>query len=815
MSVRSGTNQALHLAALFSRAWQVRFTAIMVFAACLSIAASAMVVDSFTLSSGQRADSLMGNADAVVQFPGGVLLGSDYSVLDADITAAVSESGGLDPSIEYVAQVRPDADLAHWYLLTEISNPARESSRLSLEAGMWPSKIGETAISAALSDRWPVGSTLTAFNGRLSLEVVGTFEDVFRRGYDGLIVPTGSWASMSGIPEEVAATLQQTGAREVRWSGSAPPETVYAAVASVVAQSDATGQDGDPTGEAMTTRAEIESRAAGGSAALSIANVAAPAVAGLLGGLVSGLFLRRSRSTLWTLGVAYQQSSAAAYLVTLIAASIGAWAGVLGGALAGVALRPLLDAISPQVLGPLSSFYVMPLAAVSATVAVLAGVTIARPRQSRQAVAQRAREAVWDRHLYRIVGATLLFSAGVFIGSGTDSTDQLVAAAVIISLAMLIAAIPIVVSGLARLSPAAFSVRLAARRFASDRGTNVLVILAVATIQVVGFAYPLFVNTAVERINQQTESLVPPGQITLEPELGSDTQVDQVRTQFEAALGLDEPVVERVVDLATEYFDGAILALESADDVEAVIGVPLTSSERAVLEAGGVLRTKPLADASASTLTFPPVEGFDGATLPAQAMVGLDPSFTTIGGFTLTDTAIEEGLPLADSKVFVYTSASDDQIGAARQTAIKSDLNPSWVQVYRAPDVIEPPLRVLSIMLLLALVAGLVILFASSSQVRSLRPVFSGLRAIGVGGRFVTSVAVSSVAMTLALATLLAVPSAILSVWILFSINFSGVTPIVPWVPMAVLFCALTLFSAISALVVARRLRNGEWLDTH
>lgn len=271
---------------------------------------------------------------------------------------------------------------------------------------------------------------------------------------------------------------------------------------------------------------------------------------------------------------------------------------------------------------------------------------------------------------------------------------------------------------------------------------------------------------------------------------------------------MSRPIVEYTAGAGSERDDGGTRVVATVDQLEQITRTRLSHSESALLQRGGTLVTSSLN--GKHTLAFPPDGDFHGATFPAAALQGLDPSFRNIDGFMLERTAREAGLALL-APSYVYTDVTAHQQDSAIAAARQLNLNPAWVQVYRDPEDLTAPLRVSAITLLVSLVAALVLLLTSISEARSLRPDLASLRAIGVTGSFLATVVGVRMALTFVLATALGIATSAVGVAIAFSIAHLQIGVTIPPIPIVSMVASLAGLTAVAASLATRRLRNGEW----
>lgn len=808
MTGRNGL-RSLDLAVFFTRAWQLRFAAVVVALTTLGVVGASSITDSLQLSPQQRADAALGSADARIQLPGTAPLGADGRDLDQKLREAVTEGGGLEPSVDYVASgLQLDGGDETSIVLEEIQEPASAAARLTLESGEWGDRVGEAVVSTELAGQWPVGTTATFFNGALEVQIVGTFEDRFNTDYRTFVVPAGTWSSLRNLDPDTAARLAVAAGRVVRWSGTPDPAPMLTAVNSVIGADPVAGPAVAVSGGlGVETRDGLEAWRPSTNIPLLVATIAGPAIAGLLGGLLAGGFTTRIRRVMWTIGVSYRQTRAAAIASVLAATSLAAVVGTGAGIAIGYFARPALAGIATQELGPITSTLPALGSIPLAVLGGLAGILLLRPK------AERPRDATeqvrrWDRMLWRFSLVAVLVSLGIFIGTGTSDLAKMSLAALAIALAILVAFVPAVTKALGMISPHSFATRLALRKLSSEGRSATITVSAVAGLQVLGCALAILVTSSVTQINNMTESSVPPGQIIFEGRLESQQATDDARAELEERLDLNRPIEMFTAGVGSERQDGATRILATVADLEAIIDTKLTPEQRDLVETGGSLLTKPL---DGATLAFPPDGDFPGVTLPAARIEGLDPSFLNIDGFVLAATAEEAGMPIINP-TYVYTHVTPEQQADAKAVASELNLNPGWVRVYQAPDVLNAPLRVSAITVLLSLIAGLVLLLSATSQARAMRPELSGLRAVGVSPRFIARTIITRTGVTFLLASAFALVASSIGVASAFSLAQLTLGITIPLLPVTAMLVTLAAFTALAAALATRRLRNTEWI---
>jgi len=799
MTWHGGGLRAFELARLFLRAWQLRFAAIIVATAILAIAVTGVVTSSLQLSPQQRADSALGTADARIQLPSGVAIGTDGRDLDDRLRAAVVDAGGSSPSIDYgTAGLYPEDYSEKSIAFREIDDRAVAAPQIMLRSGAWPTHIGEALVSEALAGRWPVGGTVQLFGGALSLTVVGEYRDVFNTSARSFVVPAGTWSSMRALDAATAARLDDGATREVRWSGDDSIDAVTAAVGRAVGE--------DPTTLDVHTRAAIERSTRSTDVTLTVALIAGPLAAGLIAGLLAGGFTRRSRDVMWTIGVPYASTRAAAALAVAVVAAAGGVAGAAVGMGAAVAGRPLIAEIATQPLGPITSLPGTVAAIALAIVGALGGAGLADRRRSSARRSARSRSRT-EHILVRLCISTVVLAAGLAIGNGTTSRTEQMLSALLIAIAILVAATPAAIALVSRWTPEDLGARLGVRLLGSDRRSSSVIVWAVASLQVIGIAAAVVITSFVTNVNAATESVVAPGQIVLEVELDDDVTQSAVRAEVESLLGVTDPVVATTLNVGSDRGAGASRTVATASDLERLLARSLTQTERETLESGGYLLTKEPASPTVSFLA----EGGIAASFTAVVMDDIDPSWRNVDGFLLVETARAAGLPLSPHPALIFTDTTPAQREAARTAAATLSFNPSWLRVYREPDELAAPLQVSALTTLVSAFAGVVLLATASAQARALRPQLAGLRALGVGGGFLARTVGTRVGATFVLSTALALCAASIGVAVSFALAQLDLGITVPIIPTSVMVGTLAVFSWVAARLSTRRLRSSEW----
>jgi hypothetical protein len=800
------------LARFFGKAWQLRFAGILIAATTFLVVAGTSAADSLQLSAEQRARSALGTADARIQLPGSAPIGSDPRGLYRALTNGVSAAGGRDVSVEYVASgLRPDHAASKSVIYEEFPSQAHAEGQFSLQSGAWPTRANEGMISQSLATRWPIGSAVGFFNGKLRVKIVGIVVNRFSTDADEIVGGPGTWESLSTIPKIDAARLDEAAGLVVRWSGGLPPLAMASVVSRLV--------DADPVAKAaatlnggvvVQTRLSIEQAAPAPNVPLTAVGIVGPLAAGLLAGLFAGAFTRRTRDVMWEIGISYRQTRGAALVAIGVVSLSGALAGVLLGAGLGLVIRPLLEHIATQELSPwvvdLAWFGAIPIAVVGAILGVM--LVRAKARSSATQI-KAAREASQSGAIVRVCAGVVIGAFGVFLGTGTSDLTQMSLAALLIAFAIVVVFAPIVLNIVGRQKPKSFAMRLAVRTVRSDRRQVRTVVIAIAGLQILAFTLSILLTSSIAAVNNNVESAVPPGEIVFAPQIASRHDVDVVRRAFESSLGLTNPVIEHTVAMGNNREDGPTIVVDSPADLEHLISRALSKSETAVLKNVGTLVTRRIETGS---VAFPRIPGFAGASLPAAPLNRIDPSFLNVDGFILATTAAKLHLPSVN-ETYVYTGTTSTQRQRVEAVTAALSLNQGWVRVYRAPDQLTAPLRISAIVVALALIAAIVMLFSSLAQAKAVRPQISGLRALGVGSAFIARAIAARSAITFLISTAFGIVASSISVGIALSLANLTIGVAIPGLPITLMVFALAIFTAIVSAVATRRISKVEWQD--
>lgn len=849
---------ALRLARRLARSRALGRSVAIVFVAALLVMGMFVTLRTLSLSGEQVADRDLGRFGAKVGYSSGVSLAPGDGTFVADLTAEVRETGAegadvvlsaTDVQLNTTPARNVTALEAHW-----TSRPFPE--RYRLESGRWPSGPSEVAVTEPDDVRAPVGSTLKVL-GDVRLKVVGTVDD---RAADttNLLFGPGTWADLDPALSEgfpvLAAQL------DLMWSGDKPDEVVDAFTAAARTWAATRGENaheatGAPTSigrdavsASLTTREDltrspertwIEKTPAG----YTVPSLLVPA-AGVL--LVFGLNDRRFRRTtasLMSVGVSRRTAAAAPTLAALAWSLAAAACGALAGVAVGLGARVLVSRLRDRPAGPLDDLATpaLRLLMVVLLTSLIAGAALARSRRETTTAPLRedetapadatatpsraARLARDGRHLLAVAAwcAVLLYSTGV------DSPAQaMVLTGIVIAAVLLI--VPEVFGGVLRLLPEGGPRRrLIRRQLAADRRRACAALAVLTVLFGASLGYITLLDTLIRTAEKQSYPEVLTGQVLLAG-TGSHTFPPSealLRTvdasgaidglpRTEAQFLMDEDA-DKPRMASREGDDGSLLAADTPEQIENLLGLRLDSTQTSVLRDGGLLIWADANDAPSGTQTRVRLDIHQGdkhlgrtGELPVTT-VDADPATWRAGsgGIMLRSTADALELPVQPDGPLMVTGVSPDQAHAVQQAVINDGMDAGAVLIHVEPDDPVPPAALLATAAGLVVLALFAILAATRSQTRILRRYLARLIAVGIPPRWARHVLLCQHGALIATSTLLGLVIAVLPSTVL-AFQVTGFVLSVPWWQLGVLATALYLAAFAAALHSAHRLRVTE-----
>ncbi|RKF25504.1 hypothetical protein D7I43_20805 [Micromonospora globbae] len=840
----------LRLARRLIRSRELARSASIVFVAGLAIMAMFVTLRTLSLSGAQIADRDLGRFGASVGY-GSIVLPPGENQFASDVRAQALRAGLTD------FEVMLSASSTQLATTPARSVPMLEASwqdqpfpdRYDLLSGRWPTRPGEVVLTEPQDAPETADGTLPLLGGKVTFTVVGTAEDQFARSTNLLVAP-GTWASLD---PSLAQGFPVLGAQPLLlWSGGDAESAVTAfttAIGDYTRRSPTVteGADALVVGGTLRFREQLLERPERTSiertpAGYTIPSLLLPVAAVLL---VFGLNNRRFRQTSTRLvAIGVRPATAAAALA--IAASAWCAAAAAAGAILGTAIGGVARAVIAQLRdwppGPIEGLAAPPLQLLALVMltSVGAGAALARNKeQVSSAVAPRSHPesqttSTAQRHIRdaRHLLAVAAWCATVAYAVRVDSPAKAMILTGVLTLAVLLV-IPDVLELVLRVLPEGGPRRrLALRQLAADklRAGAIVAILTVLLGASMGFLTLL--DTLIRTTDQQAYPDALPGQVLLADRASSTLPPPTALLRAVDASGLADglPRAELAYLFTTDEsgiptrsvtrdgHNGNLLAVETAGQVEQLIGHSLNPTQRAVLAEGGLLVWADAPDAPTPTTRLAVKEG-DKVTsqtpeLPVATVdVPLVEWRTGTDGVMLRSTADSLNLPVPRNTPLIITEVSDSAARAMQEAVGRAGIDAQAVRIYVPP---KPPVPAAA---LLATAAGLVILVltavfsATRAQTRTLRGYLTRLVSIGIPPTWARHVLLYQYGILIATSTLLSLIIA-LPPTVVIALRISGFVLSIPWAQLLTLLTAIYLATALAALRSALSLRAREQLGT-
>ncbi|MFD0782823.1 hypothetical protein ACFQZ8_02615 [Micromonospora azadirachtae] len=834
---------ALRLARRLARSRDLARSVVIVMVAGLFVMAMFITLRTLSLSGAQVADRDLGRFGASVGY-GTVALAPGENQFAQDVRAHALRAGLTDAEVMLSAS---DMQLT--------STPPRSLSmletswqdrpfphRYQLLSGRWPTRAGEVVVTEPQDVKAVAGDPLPVLGGKATFTVVGTAEDQYAQTSNLLAAP-GTWASLDpglarGFPLLTAQPL-------LLFSGGDAEAAVTSFTTAIADYTKRSGASADGTNALMVggtlrfreqllerpERTWIERTPAG----YTVPALLLPVAAVLLVFGLNDRRLRRSASSLVAVGVRPATATAALTAATLAWCLAAAVAGALAGTVIGVAARALIAHLRDKPPGPIEGLAgpALQLLAMVALTGAGAGAVLARSRNQAKtrpdtrspakpavAHARRVRDA---RHLLAVAAWCAVVAYAVRV----DVPAKAMILTGLLTLAVLLV-IPDVLDLVLRALPESGPRRrLARRQLAADslRATAVVAILTALLGASMGFLALL--DTLIRTTDQQAYPQALPGQVLL---------ADRASTTFPppAALlravqasnatdGLPRATLSYLFttdasggltrSVTREGHNGNLLAVDTAAQVEHLIGHLLDPTQRATLDKQGLLIWADASDPTPTTrLTVKDGDRVTSRTaaVPATAVdVPLVEWRIGTDGILLRSTAQGMNLPVPPDGPLIITGISTTAAEDMQQAVARAGLDAQMIRTYTPPTTPVPAAA------LLATAAGLVLLVltavfaATRAQTRTLRGYLARLVSIGIPTTWTRHVLLYQYGILVAVSTLLSLAIA-LPPTVLLAARVSGFALSIPWTQILTLLAAIYLATALAALRATLSLRAGE-----
>ncbi|GAB2732352.1 hypothetical protein [Streptomyces bullii] len=842
---------ALRLARRLARSRALARSVALVFVAALLVMAMFVTLRTLSLSGDQVADNELGRYGAKVGYGSGVSLLPGDDTFVTDLRSRLRAAGATDADVVLSAtDVQLNTTPARNVTALETDWTSRPyPERYELLSGRWPSRPGEVAVTEPGDVRTPAGKTLTVL-GDVRLKVVGTVDD---RSADStnLLLGAGTWATLDPSLSEGFPVLAAQ--MDVVWSGERP-EAVVDAFAGA-ARAWAKGRDSEEAAAlrrdgrtavaaTLVTREQLSSRPQKTwiektPAGYTVPSLLVPTAAVALVFGLNGRRFRRTTTTLVSLGVPRTTAAAGPALAAVAWSLAAAGCGAVAGVVVGMGARLLVSHLRDRPAGPVDDLATpaLRLLAVVLVTGLVAGAVLARtgrgsaarsPRadddtpQADRPSGRRARDA---RHLLAVAAwcATAVYATRV------DSPAQAMVLTGILIGAVLLT-IPEVFAGLLKLLPEGGPRRrLVRRQLAADRARACAALAVLTVLLGASLGYVTLLDTLIRTVEKQSYPAVLPGQVLLAGHQSDTYPPGKALLRTADASGaLDGRPRTEVRYLMTDDLDnprmasregddGSLLAADTPQDVERLIGHRLDSAQTSVLRDGGLLVWSHATDAPIGSDPRVRLVVREGdkvlgrtADLPATAL-DVDPAEWRAGsdGIMLRSTATALDLPMQPHGPVMVTGVPDAKAHALQQAVINAGMDAGAVLIHVEPDDPVPPAALLATAVGLVVLALAAVLAATRSQTRILRRYLARLIAVGIPPRWARQVLLCQHGALIAVSTLLGLVIAVLPTVVLAA-RISGFVLSVPWWQLGVLAAAIYLAALLAAVHSAHRLRVTE-----
>ncbi|WP_116115567.1 hypothetical protein [Austwickia chelonae] len=738
------------------------------FLACAAIAAMLHLSAATRLSPAQQNLKALGSYERSATISIGTC-DSSRCPIAAAMTEAVQHSGGRSPLVTlHSGTIRTDIPgigavtplEAHW-----AQAPLPE--RYRLVSGRWPTATGEAALPNVLAGALPDNGKLPVYGGADIYTVVGTIEDVYARDARDLFVAPGTI-------DRTLGALQKQGNRFSR------PEiiaTVHYHGGDAAALHDAladrinrmTGIDRgslrsnleEQQVQARPTHVDWAQKAERFSLLTEwIPLIGIPLLAGFTANLITLGRDRRGNQILAALGAPTTMVVLVGSAISLAATALITALGALVGDRIGILLRPVVEATANQPLSPPLPPGFLILIITSAGLTGVVGRVIADLHGLWRLSGHRLRlpsGRFWARlftglqYVTLIAGSAWLFSA---ITRGAPATTRETEQRVLTVCLLLSIVTGMLLSWLQDSKGVLpLPLNLALRRLHRTPA------LTAATVTVTMLCTSMPISLGISRATSEyyialtQVSSVAPGQVTLGyAHVYRQGVPPRVRADFEKYTGLGAPVSVYGARVSSGKMQGLPLVVDSAHDVERLVGHPLTPAQSAAFTRGEILVfDSPKNEIKEDEILQMEKNSEEKPTPTRATLIGDIPEAYSHEylGVASAEQARRDRWHL-DTRYWVYTDVGAAQNAAALKAPHEQRFDPLFVHVHTTPKTVPiPPSVKLAGKVLGGLLAALT-LALTIGHVTAFRPYRRSLQAIGVRTRLLTVTVAAAVLVAVA-----------------------------------------------------------------
>jgi len=804
------------------RARTLRWATLITALASAAILALLLVAQTITLSGEQRANKLLGSAEASYGWLPESRLGVAPAQSDQELLATAHQAGATHARLERLAFVEDGVGKHYRWKLQQTDWAADPyPGNFTLVSGTLPRRPEEACASDDIAPTTPVGSTETLFGGILKIRITCELRSAYDSSPKTLYVAPGTLEAAQTPSAAKTAWRWDTSISSSLFFDTADPQAVAEALFAA-----APPDNFETFGSLVLTRSSLTAghrSVRDGLASpllFAIPRWLLPGLGGLLTTVIAQRTWRRARRVLWTLGVPEGASGAAIALSSVIATVVAACAGSAVGMVLGCGWRIWYQASTGLVVGPVVGILstVLVVAAAAAAGAVMGVATgklqrrirlrrvkVRAPRAQRcnghATRDRRTRNGFSWRTILTLCAACLLLGAGYGVAQAINSITAFFSAALLLGLAVIVC-LPGVLRLATRRPLTAQPEELGRRQLRSHRGTGVTATI-LAFLVMGGTVFPTMTLISDATANRDAVSLYPEHQAWLSfGDWDTKDRVTSLRKEIDAYSGLQGKPF-KYLSVYTNTADGPLISVPHIGDIEAIISRKLTDSQKISLEDGWVLRTQ----------TTPP-EGLlmeeskgPGKKLKSLQIETSDPSLShNFGGLLLDSTASALHMTPA-SAGFYYANLNNHQLETMRRAPQDLHFNEQWLGTYEEQDQSISPRQFWIAGGSVALLSIAVCALLGTSLSKSLRPTVGSLWALGLGRRWLMRPLGYQLGLSVGVGAAVGLVVGLAATYAVASISTVGFVWIVPWPFLGVLVLGVLVGLGLGMFVALRRLR--------
>lgn len=751
------------------------------------------LVSSASLSPEQKTEDAMGAYEYTSQMPTEFPLGQ----APGDVVATTLNAHGATRTTEFLTYYPGFEELDRRETpVTEgdwTSKPFGD--KFELVSGQWPTSPGEVTINRQMAKELDGDTTLTAANGAIRLHVVGVFTDLYSRDSPTILASPGTW-----IASDVALAgdrFPSLGASLVMlWDGGNLTQQLPALADALAVTSDLSPEDmlqmlTMNTADRTTILSQFVSGVVNDPTIGVYPLIAAPLVAGLIGGLLNGRWQRKLTTQFRTLGLPTTASRLAVFSAGIINALAGAVAGVATGLLLTIIGRPLLNQVLDQALSPLAFpwriwglLVIVPVVGLTVVQAILL-LTLRTWRMPSWAPTVR-RALVLGAGIYAVIYAPTV---------RTSEQTALMVGLLVLAATLLAAD---VVRALALVGPKGDTAITLSRRLATSPGQSLSGLAAALTLLLGIISGGTIVATSqVASMTETNVASMPPGFVMMYGVNGPVTE--EMRTEVEDYTGLSNHIEGRYVEIGyfmSEY--GALGVVDTPEEVERLTGLTLDTDTIEALNQGAALTP-------GQSMEF---ETTDGRNITIEAIPVTWAKDFEYGALMLPAGVQALGLSINEPPTIFYPNVSADQLTMVQQAADDLGFSRDFIDWYRPADRFSLPLTSQIALGALGLVSIGVVMIFVGGLVKNLRPHLSIARAIGMPNNWIKTVVIHQILLTTGAALLLT--TTLIGVFALLFRQLMNMPVVLPWTALALVLLSGALGAALGLAFALWRLTAAE-----